>query len=303
MPCQHVLRHWKVFQTKLDTGKLLLLTDYDGTLVPIARSPDSTRLSRKTESVLQKLCRHPRIRVGIVSGRSLSDLRSLIRLPKAIYVGNHGCEIRGGGLIFIHPSVRRWRPLFRIIARQLRPVIRDIPGSLLEPKGLSLSVHWRQVTARHLPKFQRRMRHVLRPWLSRKAIRVTHGKRVIEIRAPVAWDKGRSVAWIVRHLPSMATDNPAIGPVGLLKRAGRDVAPLWAKSPVPQAHPVGLHMGMIYLGDDRTDEDAFRAVNRLKGLSIFVGRDPRSTSAKGYLASSGEVYQFLERLWRLTRNP
>ena len=262
---RHALRHWSLVRdTVASADQLLLLADFDGTLAPIVSDPARARLPQRTKRLLRQLSRLPRTSVGIISGRSLRFVRQHVGLPSLIYVGNHGCEIIGPGLRFVHPRVRCARPLLRRVAAQLTRALRGIRGSLVEYKGFSLSVHWRNVSARDGGIFLRAVRQVLQPWVRQRRIRLTYGKHVIEVRAPVVWDKGHSVEWIRRH------------------RAG-------------------LRRALVcYLGDDRTDEDAFRIVNRLRGLSIVVGRTRRpTTTAHWRLQTPGEVQGWLARFLAL----
>ncbi len=238
--------------------RLLLLCDYDGTLTPIVARPSHARLPRATRALLRQLAGRPKLQVGVVSGRAVRDVRAFVRLPGLIYVGNHGCEILGRHLSFIHPQAVRAKPRLQRISRQLADALRGIPGSLVEPKGLSLSVHWRRVPPAAVRRFHRIVRDVLRPWVSSGQVRITRGKCVVEVRAPVAWDKGRAVSWLSRRL-----------------RRDRRLA-------------------LCYVGDDRTDEDAFRVVNRLGGVSVKVGGGP--TSARWRLAGPAEVRAWLRRL-------
>ncbi|MBI4003984.1 MAG: trehalose-phosphatase [Candidatus Omnitrophica bacterium] len=267
---RHALDDWARLRRRLQDAKpLLLLADYDGTLAPIAPTPSQARLPRRVKLLLHRLSRVEGVQVGIVSGRAARTVRRLVGLPGVIYVGNHGGEVLGPGLRFVHREVRRHRPTIRRLEAALRRALRGVSGCLVEAKGWSVSVHWRLVKPRELSRFSGILRSSLQPWLAQRSIRVTHGKRVIEIRAPVDWDKGRSVEWLVRQ--TARSRRPAV----------------W------------------YLGDDRTDEDAFRAVNRLRGVSIFVGQRATPTAAKWRLRSPHEVVRLLNRLlrerWSLNR--
>jgi len=238
---------------------LLLLTDYDGTLTPIAPSPERARLSTRVASLLHQLNRAPDIQIGVVSGRALQDVRRLVGLPGLIYVGNHGMEIAGAGLRFLHPRAKRAQPVLRRIRTKLRGALRTIPGSRVEWKGLSLSIHWRLVRRAQQAEFQRAVRDVLEPWIVSRRVRMTAGKRVVEVRPPVDWDKGQAAAWIVRH----SRHRPSV---------------------------------ICYIGDDQTDEDAFRVVNRLRGLTIFIGSAQARTRARWRLDHPTQVRQLLRRI-------
>ncbi len=237
----------------------MILTDFDGTLVPIASAPGRARLDRAGRALLRWLRDQPRTRVGVISGRALPTLRALIRIPGLIYVGNHGLEMAGPGVRFVHPNAARSIPTVVRVAAQLRHALHDIPGAFIEQKRLSLSVHWRLVAPRDLARFRQRMRRVLAGWVASRAVRVTRGKRVIEIRPPVNWDKGRAVLW-------------------LMKRYGFAGSEVW------------------YFGDDATDEDAFRAVNRAGGTTVFVGRDRRRTAAAERVLGIVQARALLRRL-------
>ena len=257
---RHGLRDWAVLsRTVREAEELLLLMDYDGTLTPIVATPEQAKLSTTMRTVLRQVARLPGVRLGIVSGRSLRSVRRLVRIPGLIYVGNHGCEIAGPGLSFTHPRAKRIERIMRRVASQLRAALRALHGSQVETKGMSMSVHWRRVRRRDLARFRRIVARILRPWVADRSVRVTRGKRVIEIRPPIAWDKGRAVEWIVRH--------------------GRP----------PK------RMTVFYLGDDRTDEDAFRSANRLQGVSVFIGRR-RTTTARWWLLNPSEVHELLQRI-------
>ena len=89
---------------------LILLADLDGTLAPIVDRPEAARLPRRTHRILTRLARHPRARVGIVSGRGLTELQRLVRVPSAAYAGCHGLEVawarRASGIRGPWPSCR-----------------------------------------------------------------------------------------------------------------------------------------------------------------------------------------------------
>jgi len=104
---------------------------------------------------------------------------------------------------------------------------------------------------------------VLAPSLTHGALRVTQGRRVVEIRPPVDWDKGHAIAWFFEY--ALDRKRPA-------------------------------QTRLIYLGDDRTDEDAFQAVNRLGGISVFVGRPTRRTAATYRLKDPHDVCVWLASL-------
>ncbi|MCM2277328.1 MAG: trehalose-phosphatase [Oligoflexia bacterium] len=120
--------------------RTLYAFDYDGTLVPIVDSPEKARLSPETEGLLMQL--RARAPVAVLSGRSVADLRSRIPCEVDVLVGNHGLEGIPGG-----PPVASLRAACVRWLRELEPLLSDLrePGVWLEDKGLTLSVHYRDV--------------------------------------------------------------------------------------------------------------------------------------------------------------
>jgi trehalose-phosphatase len=239
----------------------LVCLDYDGTLVPIVRRPEAARLSPAMRRVLRRAQTGGRLRLAVVSGRALAWLRRRVGVAGMILIGNHGFEIAGPGLRYQHPGARRSLGVMRRIVREARRALAGIPGVLIEDKRVTVSLHWRGVPPGQVDRLRRLARGVLRPWERRRAVRVTTGKRVLEVRPPVAWDKGRAVAWLRRAL---------------------GVAP----------------SAVWYIGDDTTDEDAFRTVNRGGGVSVRVGGRTGRSAARWRVTDAGDVRELVGRLAR-----
>jgi trehalose-phosphatase len=239
---------------------MIMLSDYDGTLTRIARTPAQARLPAARRALLARLSRLPGVRLGFISGRSLRELRRMVAVPGAVYVGNHGLEVQGRGLSFVHPKARAARPLLRRLAQRLEQALQDLPGAWVEWKGLTISVHWRAVPRSAQQAFHRCVRLVTREERARRRIRLTTGKRVVEVRPNVPWGKGESIGWLWRRM---------------------------------RRHRAAGGASLVYFGDDRTDEDAFRTVNRLGGVSVFVGRSPARTSARYRMRDPRDVQAWL----------
>ena len=196
-----------------------------------------------------------RFPVAIVSGRSLDDLTSLVGLPDLLLAGNHGLEILLGGARWVHPEAARARPALETLLGNVRPALSAIPGILIEDKGLTLSVHYRLSPLGSGVKIGRLLRRHLAG--QKKGLVLIKGKKVYEIRPPGVWNKGSAALRILRIAV----------PAGSLP---------------------------IYIGDDRTDEDAFRALAPI-GLTARVGRR-RRTAAQFRLAGIGTVWSVLRGL-------
>lgn len=258
---KHALSQWDDFRAALNPKDLVFLTDFDGTQVPIKPRPELAVLSDSARRLLQQLHALPTIRLGVVTGRALSNVKKQVRLSDIWYLGNHGAEIQGPNIDFIHPDIEKCIPRLKTIAQQLRSRMRNIPGSQVESKRLSLSIHWRQVDPDKLALFNEKLNSVLKPFESKRQVVVTQGKCVTEVRAPVKWDKGKGIDWLLKRIPK--------------KR----------------------NISIIYIGDDKTDEDGFRVLNkRAGGTTIYVGAQNDPSLALWYVKNPREVQQLMRRL-------
>ena len=182
------------------------------------------------------------------------------------YAGNHGFEIEGPGLRFTNPAARTARATIKDLASQLAAALDSITGVIIEDKGLSLSVHYRLVKEGEENVVAETFKRATSPLLSEGKIRVTSGKKVWEARPPIDWHKGKAVETVRDKIK-------------VLLKLGQLLT--------------------IYLGDDSTDEDAFKVMHRPEGWSIFVGEENSSSSADYFLNSTTEVEEFLFRLIEL----
>ena len=143
---QHLFQSWESFSADIRAAShVLFLSDYDGTLTPIAGRPDQAVLSPEVREKLSVLAEKPAFSVGIISGRSLAELKSMVGIDGIYYGGNHGLEIEGPGLNYTNPAAEASREMVRELARQLSEGLGGIEGVFIEDKGLSLSLHYRLV--------------------------------------------------------------------------------------------------------------------------------------------------------------
>ena len=246
----------QVFGKSLRAGAILLF-DYDGTLVPIAKKPEFAILPTDTRALLNSLAK--RFRIAIISGRSLGEVKNLVGARAIYYVGNHGFEIDGPGTRLLRSEAKRARPFIAKICARLRESLGAIDGAIVEDKGLTASVHYRQVARKELQRMKNIFEKVVRPHVNSGRIRLTHGKKVFEIRPNIEWDKGKAALWII----------DVIDP---------------KKKLIP-----------VYMGDDRTDEDAFLALKD-RGITVLVSKKPKKSNAKFFLKNVAEVKKFLSGL-------
>jgi alpha,alpha-trehalase len=230
--------------------------DYDGTLTPIVERPEDARLAPETRHAIAELA--VRFPVAVISGRDLDDVRVMVEMDELAYAGSHGFDI-------VRPDGSRdqrggeYLPDLDAAERDLSQLLGGIPGVRLERKAFGIAVHFRQADEDRIPDVQAAVTAVA---AAHPRLRRTGGKKVVELRPNVEWDKGRAVLWLVRVL---GLDGPDLLP--------------------------------IYIGDDETDEDAFRAI-RERGLGVVVlgEGDERVTEARYSLRSTEETHSFLRLL-------
>jgi trehalose 6-phosphate phosphatase len=196
------------------------MVDYDGTITPIVRHPKLATLADETRELLRSLANQQLCVLAVISGRRLSDIKKHVGIANAYYVGNHGLEIRGPGIDFVHPKAKALSTILPSIRRELRNTSGSIEGVFIENKGLSLSVHYRAAKAIYLPRLKQSVRRAVEGY---NALKVSYGKKIIEIRPRLQWNKGTAGKWLIKSLGE------------------------------------GLP---VYAGDDYTDEDAFYDLKR-----------------------------------------
>lgn len=252
---QHLFQGWEKVQDKIREAKnLFLFLDYDGTLTPIVSHPDLALCPPEVKILLEKLRDAPDVLLAVISGRSLEDVREKVGVPGLIYVGNHGLDIQNPAGMHKKNLSPSREKELRNIIQTLQKSFREIPGILLEDKGPILAVHYRNVAQKYLGWIHRVLKETLEKWKGRW--KIAHGKMVFEIRPGVDFHKGKAVR-------------------DLLKGSSRNLLP-------------------IYIGDDQTDEDAFREVKG-RGITVFVGPGWPTSEAEYYLQNPLEVQEFLRR--------
>ena len=246
---------------RLGGTPLSILLDIDGTLAPIAPRPDQAKVPAETCKALERLIEIPDAHVAIVTGRSVDDGRRIVPLKGLGVIGNHGFEVLGEtGEVISEPAAHSYLESVRRAAASLASLPRDVPGVVLEDKHWTLSVHYRLAVRPAIAGITDRVNAVAKEL----GLRVTRGKEVLELRPPLDVNKGTAaVLWV--------------------KRLGFS----------PSA-------SVLYVGDDRTDEDAFRELRAAfpKAVTIRVG-DPdhgETTAAEFRVDTPADVKEFLVAL-------
>lgn len=258
---KHLFDYWDSLAKDLSDCSLMLFLDYDGTLTPIRDKPSQAKLTEAGKKVLRDLTALENVTVSIVSGRSVAEVKKLVSISDIIYVGNHGLEMEGPRISYKHPDALVKEELFSEITALLKEKLR-MRGIIIENKQFSITVHYRLLAHDKVEKAKSIFLKTIEPYLKQKRAVITEGKKVWEVRPEVIWNKGAAVLWIIARL--MAHTNKKAFPV--------------------------------YIGDDRTDEDALGVLTK-HGMGIRVtSRLDETTHAEFFLTSPAEVFDFLKRI-------
>lgn len=251
------LDHMEQMREQMAGKRIAVFLDYDGTLTPIVDDPDKAILPDEMRTIVQRLSRH--CTMAVISGRDLEDVRNHVGVESIFYAGSHGFDMAGPeGWRREHGEGKRFLPALDQAERDLAVQLRSISGARIERKKFAIAVHYRKAAEADIGEIEAAVDHVL---ASHRKLRKSTGKKIYELRPRLDWHKGKAVLWL---LETLGLDGP-------------DVLPL-------------------YIGDDVTDEDAFRALTG-RGIGILV-RDDRSarTAASFSLRGPDEVRRFLGML-------
>jgi trehalose-phosphatase len=239
---------------------LLLLFDFDGTLVSFKPDPDAVYLSAEVSDRLCRLAKRPDATVGIISGRRLPDLQNRLTVQGEIYLaGFHGLEIQSPeGESFIHPGASAAIVTMQAIADVMRPQLGELPGVFIEDKFFSIALHYREAVPAVRVVALSKLMDAARADVDSGKLRLLPGDCVLELLPGAAWHKGSALQWI-------------------RERIERIHGPTFT----------------VYVGDDVTDEDAFRAVGP-EGLALAASA--RATGAHFSVDGPEGVKRLLDSL-------
>jgi trehalose 6-phosphate phosphatase len=247
-------------QERLKTaGRVSLFAGFDGTLVAIQDDPSEPRLDPNTAELFKLFASLDFFVPTVISGRAIEDLYSRVGLTNVIYVGNHGMEIFGRDLRFVHPGASALRGKMEMLNDEVEKELRRFPGAKIEFKGLSTSVHFRMASDEEAARIIRIVGAALER-VAGQSFRLIPDDKVLEIIPSVSWNKGSAARWINSQLP---------------------------------AQPEGADVLSVYLGDDAGDEEAFRLLP--DAVTVHVG--PSSETCAQYrLPDQAAVGGFLQWL-------
>ncbi|MQM15076.1 hypothetical protein Taro_048013 [Colocasia esculenta] len=241
----------------LSEGKqIVMFLDYDGTLSPIVDDPERAFMSEAMRAAVRDVARY--LPTVIVTGRCRQKVYSFVRLAELYYAGSHGMDIKGpkctrGMKSVLFQPASEFLPIMDEVYRTLTEKTKSIPGAKVENNKFCVSVHFRCVDEKRWVGLAKQVQAVL---IGYPKLRVTHGRKVLEVRPTIKWDKGKALEFL---LESLGFANSG------------DVLP-------------------VYIGDDQTDEDAFKVLReRGQGLGILVSKVPRDTNATYSLQEPSEA--------------
>jgi trehalose 6-phosphate phosphatase len=239
-------------------GRLALFLDYDGTLVPIARTPGEAQPDGALLTLLADLVRAPAFDTVLLSGRPLASLEDMLPVPGLTLAGTYGVEIQRNGKIMtrdVDPA--RIRPVVEQVRSEWERLTSGRSGFLLEDKGLAIALHARWAEPVEAGLVLETARAAAMLLLPADNFRIMNGDRFLEA-APSAAHKGQTVDWLLDQIHD------------------------------PGALPV-------YFGDDDKDEEAFAVIRRRGGLPIGVGARFPLESALERLPSPEAARAWLRR--------
>ncbi|MFH1783696.1 MAG: trehalose-phosphatase [bacterium] len=243
----------------LGKSRKVFFLDYDGTLTPIVSRPELAVMNEEMRNVVRELSK--KHMVAIVSGRMREDVENLVGIKELLYAGSHGFDIKGPDFSLVEPRVKDIIPVIDDVIKYLKDKLKGLEGVLIEEKKFSVAVHYRLANEKDLPQIKSVVDDVI---ASHKELRLMSGKKVFEILPDIDWDKGRAIRWIMEAL------NLSFGDVCV-----------------------------TYIGDDVTDEYAFRAV-RTRGCAVLVSDTKRASAADFRLSSPDEVKKLFQDIIKIS---
>jgi trehalose 6-phosphate phosphatase len=226
---KRILNKHTDLQTVLAQRPLGLALDIDGTLSPIAPTPEEARLYPGVTSLLERAREHAH--VAIMTGRAIDDGAGIVNVDGLTYIGTHGLEW-SDGLPWLHPVhvmpevLQYYEPgkyLLDLVEKQLS----RLPGVIVQRKRIGGSIHYR--LAPNPAETRQELLTLLEQPARRVNMSLSEGKQIIEIRVPLPVNKGQALRQFAQRFGLQA---------------------------------------IVFAGDDRTDLDAVQEIERMRKEGI-----------------------------------
>lgn len=247
-------------KVRLAGSPFIIMLDVDGTLAPIAPRPEDAGVPPETQRVVATLASRPDLVVALVSGRSARDAKRMVGVSNVWVLGNHGAEsITPSGDEQVDPLVAPYESAIAQARATLEPLLASVAGVIVEDKRWTLSVHFRQADPQGVPH----LRSTVEGVAVQNGLRVHDGKMVLEVRPPAKVDKGTAVMKLADRLGGLAEG-----------------------------------ASLLFIGDDRTDEDAFRLLRQRlpQAVTVRVADEAAETAAEFLADDPPAIRSFLELL-------
>jgi len=258
--------NFETLKSKLKkANRIFLFLDFDGTLTPIVKTPYKVYLDNSTKKLLKKISKNKNFILGIISGRTIKDLKKRVGLDNILYAGNHGLEIYDKKKLSLLKglSFKFYQKILKDIEKRIEKKLKNIKGVILENKRVILAIHYRNVAQNKVSYLKRIVKQILSEYVNKNVhLKLGRGKKVIEIRPDVVFNKFLALRFFE----------------GLFKKNKKDIT--------------------IYAGDDLTDEEVFSKLKK-RDIGIRIGRKKKDSSADYFLKSPTELKRFLSFLLEL----
>ena len=213
----------KILAPILETKRFGLFSDFDGTLSHIVSQPEAAEITPENKQRLIDLKEKTTV-IGIISGRSVTDIAARVGIESLVYIGNHGLERWQNGERVAVDAVKPYLEQIAQAAAEVEP--RLLPRMQLENKQVTLSLHYRQTDAPD--EVREQFMPVAEEIALTHGLKLFEGRRIFELRPPIPLDKGSALLDLIREfrldgalfLGDDITDTSAFQTTSKLRRSG-----------------------------------------------------------------------------------
>ncbi|MBE9482211.1 MAG: trehalose-phosphatase [Chloroflexi bacterium] len=260
-----MFEHLDLIEEVLRRSPFGLITDVDGTISPVAPTPQQASVSPLCHHYLSLLCSHLAL-VAAISGRPAAEVKDMIRIDEMVYIGNHGLERWTEGHIELFKDIQDYSKVIKDIIKDITPLL-SIKGVIIEDKGITATIHYRLCPEPQ--SVEKVILAAIQDSPQARGLRIIQERMAIDLIPPVEVNKGTATIDLVQEYNLQ---------------------------------------GCIYLGNDTTDIDAFRAIHAaspdLDFRGIAIGVISQETPEKLMIEADftlngvGDVERFLEWMFR-----
>lgn len=262
--------------------QVAVFLDYDGTLSPIVEDPDCAYMSEEMRTTVKEVAAN--FPTAIITGRRRDKVYEFVHLPELYYAGSHGMDIMGpaegcngykadglqtkdskGNDVVLFQPASEYLSLMDEVCSLLKERSKKYHGARVDHNKYCATLHFRCVNEQDWLALAEEVHAILKEY---PELTLTQGRKVLELRPAIEWHKGKALEFLIEAL-------------GLGNSS--------------KVFP-------IYIGDDRTDEDAFQVLKeRGCSCSILVSKVSKATSAAYSLQDPSQVMEFLQQLvhWKV----